>query len=146
MKKLIVLSFLFLMPFSVFGETKIDWSNFESEADEAIERAAARTDSAFNVAEYMRTFDSLIAETHVDFTKKYKLKIASLISRERADRQLEVEAVVEVIAQKYAQLVVAALDNDVDRIDKLRKQLELLRIQLVDAIVRLRNIKAKPTD
>ena len=146
MKKLIVLALLFLMPSLVFGETKIDWSNFESEADEAIERAAARTDSAFNVAEHMRTLDSLIAETHVDFTKKYKLKIASLISRERADRQLEVEAVVEVIAQKYAQLVVAALDNDVDRIDKLRKQLELLRTQLADAIVRLRNIKAKPTD
>lgn len=69
MKKLIVLLFLFLTAVLTVNVIRseaeekasvIDWSNFESEVDEAIKRAEARADSAFNMAEYLQTLDSFL--------------------------------------------------------------------------------------
>jgi len=136
---------LLMLPGLGYGEqpdsTAIDWTGFGEEADSAIECAKARTDAKFGIKEYMQTLDSLIVELHSDYVKKYKLKIASLISVERRDRRLTIKALVELIAQKHAGLIIAVWDDDTENIDRFCRELKLLQNQLAAAVVKLRNIK-----
>jgi len=121
--------------------TAMDWTGFKAEAESAPERAATRTDAKFGIKEYTQTLDSLIASIHADFLKKYRLKVASLISSERANRQVGLEVTIDLIAECHAKLIIAVWDNDTEKIDRLCQELKRLQIHLVDAVVKLRNIR-----
>lgn len=120
----------------------INWTGFDAEADCALDRAEARTDAkVFNMPAWCAELDSLIQVNHDRFTKRHRLKIASQISRARADeatligvRGADVKMLADLLALHQTGLLRKAFVGDsVQTVEVLK--LIWLQTELIDALI-----------